>query len=399
MSRFISALLCTAALLAVDRSAIGQVNETRAPAGAGRYATSARPVETPSRPVPEGCYEIQPGLYVYPPPTTPVTGDRVRPGPYYVHRAPTYYERSSRFTNRRSGRAWPSLRRGHAYDYRRRATRGYGNAYPYGYDNSSPYHDGYGYAQPYAAPPYGYRQYDNDLYGAYEQGRYDADNDYLWFIASARAGLLIDQSREKFKEAIIYFRDGKYDRAAINMLGAAEKNQADPASRLHAGHSLFALGQYDEAVRLLARAFELAPSLAFKNYDIRDEYGEKEDFERHLLALKTHVDAHPGDAAAVTLMGYVTFYSEGPGAAYPYLARAAKLNPLSYFIPKLERLARYASKGEAGLELMPKREKPAQPDSQGAWPPSMSPPPTDTGNTPAGGAPRGATTQYERLAV
>jgi hypothetical protein len=35
------------------------------------------------------------------------------------------------------------------------------------------------------------------------------------------------------------------------------------------------------------------------------------------------------------LLGYVTYYTEGPGAAYPYLKRAAALNPRSLFIPKL----------------------------------------------------------------
>jgi len=37
----------------------------------------------------------------------------------------------------------------------------------------------------------------------------------------------------------------------------------------------------------------------------------------------------------VTLLGYVTYYTEGPGAAYPYLKRAAGLNPRSLVHPKL----------------------------------------------------------------
>jgi tetratricopeptide (TPR) repeat protein len=195
------------------------------------------------------------------------------------------------------------------------------------------WHDGYGYYSPHCG----------DLRSAYERGRYDADHNYIWFIAAARAGRLLNQSRLKFDEGILMFRAGRYDRAAINMIGAAEKNHADAASRLHAGHALFALGRYDEATAMLARSFELRPSLAHQDYDIRDEYGDKTDFEAHLAALRAHVAARPNDAGAVTLLGYVTFYSEGPGAAYPYLYEASRLDRKSYFIPKLLTLSRMAS--------------------------------------------------------
>jgi len=146
---------------------------------------------------------------------------------------------------------------------------------------------------------------------------------------------LINQWADQFDQAILMFRDGQYERAALNMLGAAEMNHTDGASRLHAGHALFALGRYDEAIPLIERAFELAPILAFHSYDIRDEYGDKAQFDLHLQALKAYVAGHPNSAGAVTLLGYVAYYTEGPGAAYPYLKRAAALNPRSLFIPKL----------------------------------------------------------------
>jgi tetratricopeptide (TPR) repeat protein len=178
---------------------------------------------------------------------------------------------------------------------------------------------------------------------AYEQGRYDADHEYLWYIAAQRAGRLLNQHKEIFDEGLIMFRDGRYDWSAIRLLGAAEKNHSSAASRLHAGHAVFALGRYDDATRLISRAFELAPSLAHKPYDIREEYGKKDDFDRHLAALRSYVRGHPDEAGAVTLLGYVTFYSEGPGAAYPHLRQAARLDPKSYFIPKLLTSARLAS--------------------------------------------------------
>jgi len=275
--------------------------------------TSQRPAEQPPREL----YEIRPGLYVFPAPYSP---DYWSPR---IRRFDDYRQDRSRFG-----------RRHRPYHPRDRYHR-YGRGPRYG-DHAC----GYGYRD---------GSYRRGLYSAYEQGRYDADHEYLWYIASARAGRLLNQYRELFDEAIIMFRDGQYDWAAIKLLGAAEKNQTSGAARLHAGHALFALGKYEDATGLIARAFELSPGLAHKQYDIRDEYGNKADFERHLNKLQAYVTAHPNNAGSVTLLGYVTFYSEGPGAAYPYLKRAARLDRNSYFIPKLHKLARIAS----GMEKKP----------------------------------------------
>jgi tetratricopeptide (TPR) repeat protein len=278
------------------------------PKSTGPQATSPDPPPPPPREL----YQLRSGLYVYPAPYSPdYWSPLIRPYPDY--------SRNSRVASPRRRRFGPRYR-----------THGYGRG---------PWYGGYGYGTPYAY----------DIEGAYEQGRYDADHEYLWYIASARAGRLLNQHREMFDQALIMFRDGRYDWAAIKLLGAAEKNHANAASRLHAGHALFALGKYDDATHLLARAFELAPSLAHKQYDIRDEYGNKADFERHAESLKSYVSRHPTEPGAVTLLGYITFYTEGPGAAYPYLKRARRLNPKSYFIPKLFKLARVAS----GMEKTP----------------------------------------------
>lgn len=240
-------------------------------------------------------------------------------------------------------------------------------------------HGNWGCWNPYP-PAYGWAPYGADPYSAYEQGRYDAEHDYVWYIASQRAGQLLNQWSEQFDQAIILFRDGNYEQAAINLLGAAEKNHADGASRLHAGHALFAIGRYTEAVFLIERAFELAPSLAYKSYDIRDEYGDKSQFDQHLAALQLYVVKHPDDAAAVTLLGYVTYYSEGPSAAYPYLKRAANLNPNSYFIPKLLTPSQMVSPPDRGAAAPPKAEPRSKKTKESkTLPRSAKPKPPDAG--------------------
>lgn len=154
-------------------------------------------------------------------------------------------------------------------------------------------------------------------------------------LASERAGYLINQNMEMFDDGMAQFNAGNYEQAAIKFLGAADADHGSAAARLHAGHALFALGRYDESARQLARAFELSPLLVSRDYDLRDEYGDRADFDRHLDALKAHVVRNPKDPAARAVLGYVLFRTEGSAAAYPVLRRAAQLDPQSYFVPRL----------------------------------------------------------------
>lgn len=265
--------------------------------------------ETPYIPPTETPFLLRPGHYVYPAPYSPdYWSPHLRPFPDYSH-----------LSRPRNTHRIPSHRiNGTSLGFGRFD----GGAYPTG---------GYGY---------GFSGHAHELEDAYNQGRYDADHEYLWYIASERAGRLLNQYQAFFDEGLLQFRAGNYDRAVVSLIGAARSNQSNAASRLHAGHALFALGKNADAVRQLARAFELSPSLAFKNYDIRDEYGDPREFEAHLLRLKKRVASAPNDASAVTLLGYVSFYSTGPASAYPYLRRAAELDPKSYFIPRLLELSR-----------------------------------------------------------
>jgi tetratricopeptide (TPR) repeat protein len=177
--------------------------------------------------------------------------------------------------------------------------------------------------------------YPGDAEAAYDQGRYDADREYLHYLAAQRAGRLLNQYRDMFDDGMRLFHQGAYDLAAVKMMGAAQSNESNAACRLHAAHALFALGQYRRAADFLARAFELSPSLPFKTYDIRDEYADPAQFQKQLVVLRTYINRHPRDDSALTVLGYVTYYTRGPAASYPALRRAGLLNPNSFFIPKL----------------------------------------------------------------
>jgi hypothetical protein len=65
-----------------------------------------------------------------------------------------------------------------------------------------------------------------------------------------------------------------------------ETDHGDAASRIYAGHTLFAIGRYRDGVRFLRRAFQLQPRITYLSYDIRDDYGDPADFDRQLEALR-----------------------------------------------------------------------------------------------------------------
>lgn len=200
---------------------------------------------------------------------------------------------------------------------------------------------------------------------AYEQGRYDADHEYNDFIAAQRAARLLDGSKLQLSTGFEHFQKGRYDRAAIEWLGASKRNEGDAASRVHGGHALFAVGRYDEAVRLIARGFELAPLLAEANYDVRTDYANPADFENHLNTLKAYVAANPNDASATTLLGYVLAYTDGPAAANPWLERANQLNPNDFFIQKLLTVSRMVTPQSGVIRSIPSPHSVDQTSGQG----------------------------------
>ncbi len=136
-------------------------------------------------------------------------------------------------------------------------------------------------------------------------------------------------------EGSALLRAGLYDRAAVTLLAAAEANHDDALSRVRAGHALFSLGRYDEAVRHLRRAFELQPPLATLNYDIRDDYSRQNDFDVQLVALERFVHARPQSVAGTIMLAYVRYYTTGAGTAYPLLRRAKYLDPRNELVDKL----------------------------------------------------------------
>lgn len=176
---------------------------------------------------------------------------------------------------------------------------------------------------------------------------YDAQYHYQWYQAYHREQQLTQRAEQMRGEAIDLFRRGEYETAAIRFLGAADVDHGDAAARVHAGHCLFALGQYADAVALLRRAFELQPALAYGGFDPRSDYGHRADFQEQLQTLRDYVDHTPDDAAATALLGYMIYFTDGSTRARPTLEKARRLNPDDGLVARLLAVASKASWNEA----------------------------------------------------
>jgi hypothetical protein len=215
-------------------------------------------------------------------------------------------------------------RRGY-YDYRR--TMQWPN---YTMDWSDPV-NGSGHVNTYSYGDYGYGGYgyggNQDL--AFQEGRakWGWDFDYFEYMANARTGSLLQSSLNSRDRGLAAFRVGQYREAVDAFRLACDANQADPAARLYAGHALFAVGRYHDAVRYLRKAFELQPRIVFVTFDMRDDYRDRADFDRQFAALEDALRQLPRDPDRLFMIGYVLYYGGQRDRAYGAFARLVQSNP------------------------------------------------------------------------
>ncbi len=205
---------------------------------------------------------------------------------------------------------------------------GYGNGYGYG--------PGFGYNGGLNNPGYfSNKQQIAQAQVPYQAAVRDAQDYHYRNQIYRRDESLLARNANLTAEGSALLRAGFYDRAAVTLLAAAEANHDDALSRVRAGHALFSLGRYDEAVRHIRRAFELQPPLATLNYDIRDDYSRPTDFDVQLVALERFVYARPQSISGTIMLAYVRYYTTGAGTAYPLLRRAKYLDPRNELVDKL----------------------------------------------------------------
>ncbi len=143
-----------------------------------------------------------------------------------------------------------------------------------------------------------------------------------------RTQRLYQKRDDAIKAGLDAFGQAAYDHAADLFLLAAQLDNGDPASRLYGTQALFAVGQYEQAIPLLRRAFELQPNLIYVRFDLRLDYTDQADFAAQLSDLQALVAANPNWFGGQLLLGYELLHSGQRNQAYQAFARAAQLDPV-----------------------------------------------------------------------
>jgi hypothetical protein len=176
----------------------------------------------------------------------------------------------------------------------------------------------------------GYQAYSLRLDHAYDLGVAPAEIQAPLANQAARALIEFQNVMQAGHEA---FTRGDYSDAARHFLLATELNQGDPGSRLCAAHAEVALGHYEHAAALVHRAFDLQPKLVYLSPDIRDAYGDMEDFDAHVEGLRRVTE----DSRSALLWFLLGYYCHSYGAlreAADALARAHRLDPADHVIAR-----------------------------------------------------------------
>ncbi len=105
------------------------------------------------------------------------------------------------------------------------------------------------------------------------------------------------------------FEAGDYAAAREDYIRAIVEAGDDASSRIALGLAEFALGHYGDAARAVRWGAARSPGLAQSAFDLRQAYGQQESLGSHRQRLASFVKAHPDDADALFLLGFVRLFS------------------------------------------------------------------------------------------
>lgn len=185
---------------------------------------------------------------------------------------------------------------------------------------------------------YGYRgSYEEGFSAGYRQGRFYGRRE---MEAELKAPLFTSTYQHTMHTGAERFGAGDYSAAARHFVLAARLDNGDASSRIRGGHALVAVGRYSEAAALIARAFELQPKLPYLSRDIRNEYGQKDDFDKHLNQLAAAATEAADQADLWALLGYYEFFGGEQTRALRSLSQAETLNPQNSLARRLLEVVR-----------------------------------------------------------
>jgi len=105
------------------------------------------------------------------------------------------------------------------------------------------------------------------------------------------------------------FEAGEYETAARLFMRVAMQDPDNVDAALAYAVSRFATGDYSIAAIAIRRGVRAYPEVVNAPFDIRHRYGNPTDFDHHRQALERFVEANPGTADALLVLGFVQHFS------------------------------------------------------------------------------------------
>jgi hypothetical protein len=182
------------------------------------------------------------------------------------------------------------------------------------------YYRPYGGYPIYVYYPYPYPTYSYVALGYVDESRaYPALPTESYIDPAADLDALVEQGRD-------LFRKGDYMGAAEAFRQAILKDLNDPIAKFGYAHALFALGNYPFAALALRLGMKLLPEWPILGGDLRDLYGNEDDFNAHVKALDQYLTERPDDPAALLVAGYVHYFSGNLDRAEPAFEHLIELD-------------------------------------------------------------------------
>lgn len=114
---------------------------------------------------------------------------------------------------------------------------------------------------------------------------------------------------QKINEGADKFEQGQYEEAVrlFEEVALADRNNADAWFAL--GTAKFATGDYARGASAIRQGIQAFPEMVNTVFDIRDRYGNVDDFQRHIESLERHVESNKQDVDAHIMLGFVYHFT------------------------------------------------------------------------------------------
>ncbi|MFO0984197.1 MAG: tetratricopeptide repeat protein [Planctomycetota bacterium] len=160
-----------------------------------------------------------------------------------------------------------------------------------------------GYYPVYVYYPYPYPRYSYVDLGYVDEARAYPPLPAVSYIDDGGSSTtLVDRGNE-------LFHGGDYVSAAEAYRQAILADLSNATAKFGYARALFALGNYPFAALAIRMGMKLAPDWPVVGGDLRDGYGNTQDFTAHAQALDRYRSERPDDPAALLVAGYVHYFT------------------------------------------------------------------------------------------